>query len=315
MWVTDNITHDYRVPPNYRYGTTGLTIETEIILKAGRTNFEYKVSVINDQNYPVNGEYWTNIGFAPGSTPGRSKASTEGTYIVTPLEQIMMKPWWDWLFTAEEVIDSNKHIYKFDRLKEYKNWEDQGIWYAYPEVNTDYWGVINRETPQKTGLLRIADNSITTGMKFWSFGARQGEAADQTNYMDQTYWLRPFPELWGGLSQEFFRPTTFDPGENRTWSEFYAPTIGMKDITYSNKNGSYYVDINDEVIDIYTFMNTPELPLEITVMGEESELYSGSFTPSPIECFNVTLNDSLNNYYKIIVTRDGEELLTAEVIR
>lgn len=314
LWVTDNIEHDYRVSPNYRYGKTGLTLETEIILRSGHTNFEYKITLKNN-HYPTNAEYWTNIGFAPGSTPGFSKVPIDGTYIVAPFDKIMIKPWWDWLYDVEEVIDSNNHIYKFDRLKYYKNWQNQGIWYAYPEVQKKFWGVINRESPYKTGLLRVSKNDITTGMKFWSFGAKQGEAADSTNYKDQTYWLRPFPELWSGITQEFFKTTSFQADEVKVWSEFYSPIIGMDDVTYSNQHGSCYVEFLDNSVNIFSFINTPNTPANITILGDDIAIYNSDFSPKTETSHLVTLRESQHKKYTVIINRDDMVLLKTDVYR
>ena len=118
-------------------------------------------------------------------------------------------------------------------LRQYGNWPDWGIFYAQGGMqNRNFWGVINHDNQE--GLIRVADNQFTSGMKFWTFGYPTSKGLDMAA-MRQTS-NRPFIELWAGSVSEFFRTAPIAPGETQKQAEVYAPTIGLPDITSANDN-------------------------------------------------------------------------------
>ena len=69
-------------------------------------------------------------------------------------------------------------LYEFDRLRRFENWSDRGIAYAVPDMrDTNFWGVINGDNG--AGIIRVADNNVTRGLKLWTWGYDQTADIDQ----------------------------------------------------------------------------------------------------------------------------------------
>jgi hypothetical protein len=58
---------------------------------------------------------------------------------------------------------------RFEKLRYFKNWPTAGIAYAAPDMQGgNFWGVINHDNEE--GIIRIADNRVTRGLKMWTWG-------------------------------------------------------------------------------------------------------------------------------------------------
>jgi hypothetical protein len=121
----------------------------------------------------------------------------------------------------------------------FSSWQDDGILYAYPSATAPFWGVINHDAHE--GLFRIADNSGSTpGMKMWTWGYSQSQI-DPTNPQNADNSSRPYIELWGGVSHQFFTPATLAGGATKQWTESYLPTVGLDQVTSASADGAAHV--------------------------------------------------------------------------
>ncbi len=78
---------------------------------------------------------------------------------------------------AQEERTGLIDVYDFETLRVFGNWADLGIVYAFPDVSkANFWGVINHDNGE--GIFRIADNSVTPGLKIWTWGYPQTAELD-----------------------------------------------------------------------------------------------------------------------------------------
>src|SRR5690606_37993924 len=93
---------------------------------------------------------------------------TANTEIIAPIDVVKMPPWWSATIAQEELTDA-PDIYIYDNLRIFENWADKGIAYAFPTIShSNFWGVINHDNDE--GLIRVADNTISQGLKIWTWG-------------------------------------------------------------------------------------------------------------------------------------------------
>ncbi|CAM9314482.1 unnamed protein product [Chrysoparadoxa australica] len=234
-------------------GATGLTCRITIGLRKDSSAVEYHVEIFNDSGSDVaNYEYWTCMLIAPGSNPD-DPVCPVNSEIIVKAEHIELRDdpeWWAWMRGAEErdtrpeyqgnkgkFADDNGpgSVYLLNNLRHFENWENQGIAYTYPQMESDFWGVINHDNEE--GLMRVADNSVTIGMKWWLWGATQSFPEDRYQVSE-----RPYIELWGGVTQQFFKYTSMANGARKEWTEYFLTTLGISDVTTSNENGSLYLE-------------------------------------------------------------------------
>jgi hypothetical protein len=112
-------------------------------------------------------EYWVSATFAPGSAPGEGSATME---VLSNVETVQHIGWSPWMAQVEEPAPGPRMLY-LDKLNRMVNWSDLGIAYGQdldvlPQA--DWWGVVNHENSE--GVIRVSDNEITHGMKFWTWG-------------------------------------------------------------------------------------------------------------------------------------------------
>lgn len=208
------------------YGKTNIKCTFTVSLAAGETTLRTDVLLENPNNHDTPYECWINTGLSPGSKPGDTRL-TDGAEMILKAKWCKLPQYSKRLWDVEEPI---KRLYQFffhfDKLKWYKNHPDMGVIYPWPEVSENFWGVINHDNEE--GIFRIADNSITPGLKIWTFGYEKSvniDPATEPNYH------RPFLELWAGTSREFFVPAILPARSDLAWSEWYTPSVGMEDVT------------------------------------------------------------------------------------
>ena len=101
------------------------------------------------------------------------------------------------------------------------------------------------QSPERRRNFRIANNrEYTPGMKFWTWGYRQGTYANPRRPLVTP--AGPYIELWAGNSPEFFSNTQMAAGEVKQWDEYYIPTVGLPKVTYANQNALIYLDIAND---------------------------------------------------------------------
>ncbi|MDA3851750.1 MAG: DUF5107 domain-containing protein [Spirochaetaceae bacterium] len=262
MWYTDDREESPTPPHKFNNGVTGITSRVTYRLEKDSTAVEMKVELRNPSRQDVPYEYWTCITFAPGSEPGNSR--TDGNArIVAPVEEVIAD------YSANNWMLSGQTwpLSKFDQLDEWKN---EGILYAYPRMTENWYGVLNQNNQE--AFLRIGDNSITPGLKFWTWGHRQGENVDPLE--SSMNGARPYIELWSGNSLKFFSDATLEGRETLGWSEYYYPTIGLDDISYANEFGAFYLE--DNILKIS--MNQPGEDYEFQITSDDSVIWEEGFT-------------------------------------
>ncbi len=229
MSITDDIDATAATPSKFTYGNTGLAVDATVTLFHDRSSVDMALVLTNTKTTDVHYEYWTCATLAPGSEPGSPRA-TANAEIIAPLSQIQTT-WGGWL--------SGPEVRAWDQsLSLFSNWQDDGILYAYPSMVAPYWGVINHDAHE--GLLRIADNSMTPGLKMWTWGYPQSQI-DPTDPNNASNSARPYIELWGGVSHQFFTPATMASGASKLWTESYLPTIGLDQVTSASAYGAAHV--------------------------------------------------------------------------
>lgn len=243
-WVDDETKS---VPPRFQpYAkASGLVLNYYVTLSAGRKALDTKIEIVNSTDKNHKYEYWTNVAMAPGSEPGNPKA-TAGAEIIYPLE-VVSTSWCRVNYNCRKTISVEERVkggkIKFNKLRHFKNWSHWGIMYAEPDMQgKNFWGVINHDNEE--GLIRIADNSFTEGMKFWAFGYDTSKDIDPYTDTSADYYFRPFIELWAGNVSEFFKLDQIQAGVVESQNETYAPTVGLPGISAANENFLAFVQAN-----------------------------------------------------------------------
>ncbi len=229
MSLTDNIAPTSVTPAKFNYGTTGLKCDATVTLYRNRSSIDLAIQLTNTHTSDINYEYWTLTTLSPGSDPA-NPAATGNTEIIAPIPQIQTT-WGGWLSGPEyRTWDQS--------LSLFSNWQDQGIIYAYPAATQPWWGVINHDAHE--GIFRIADNTQTPGLKMWTWGYQQSQInpSDPNNAANSA---RPYIELWGGVSHQFFTPVTLAAGAGKQWTESFLPTVGLDQVTGASADGAAYV--------------------------------------------------------------------------
>jgi len=268
------------VPTNFRrYGRkTGLELAYFVTLRAGRAALDTRIEIRNPTSASQDYEYWTNASLAPGSDPARP-AATAGAEIIYPL-QFVTAAWCpnesrcrQTLAQATPATSSlgQPQAWDFGALRQYRNWPEWGIFYAWPDMaNRNFWGVINHDNQE--GVIRIADNQLTRGLKFWTFGYPTSKDIDAQKTRNP---YRPFIELWAGATREFFRTRSIAAGATDSQAEVYAPTQGLKNVTHANDNFVADLRVADgqllgEVVCLY-----PDAPLSYRALAGDKMLAGG----------------------------------------
>lgn len=213
-------------PTQFKYGATNIVCYFEVSLKDKVSALKTSITLVNQDNREVSYEYWTNVGVAPGSVVGNTQCD-DATEIIGNIQNVKIPSTWADLQNVEEYISSE--IYRFEKLRWYKNWTNEGILYGWP-VGGNFWGAVNHKN--KEAILRVSDNSKTSGLKIWTFGYNQSRGFDPANNIN---YRRPFIEMWAGVSKEFFSPARLQPKAILQIDEYYIITKGLSCFTHANE--------------------------------------------------------------------------------
>ncbi|MCF8236505.1 MAG: DUF5107 domain-containing protein [Bacteroidales bacterium] len=299
-------------PGKFNNGVTDVICTSTVRLEKGKTSFELNHSLQNTKSSEVILEYWTCATLAPGSVP-ENTFTPANSKIIAPIDFVYLKDdWWSWMGNAEvPAPQQGNHVFYYDNLASYDNWNDMGIAYAFPNLQESYYGVVNNTNSE--GVFRISDNAGTTpGMKFWTWGAQQGLNADPENFYENA---RPYIELWSGLSTQFFEDASLDANETLSWTETYLTSLGMDDVSTVNEHGALHVEtISGEEARFETsvFMNLPDsvFTLDIDLEGEiDISILKSEFTAQSNGSSDYTL------YLADYAIPDGDYELKAVISR
>jgi hypothetical protein len=299
-------------PPQYNLGATGLKVTYYVSLKAGRAAIDTVVVIENPGDTTVKYEYWTNTTLAPGSDPADPK-TTSGAEIIAPVDMIKIPSYWTGIAAQEKQLGFID-VYEFNNLRSFENWSDMGIAYAFPDMqDINFWGVINHDNQE--GIFRIADNSITPGMKIWTWGYPQTISIDPYTASTEA---RPYIELWAGVTREFWQRTEISPNHQLEIKETYSPSVGLDDVTHANSNFLVNIEVEDttsvncQVFGIYPDQVVTASFLLDGVVVQEVQI---TLDPDDGNFFSITLPEqSRDGLLELVIEDDDGNILFTDSV-
>ncbi len=326
MTKVDTINH--RLDSRFRYGATGLEIEVSYTVYKDRPSVDMNVSIHNPGGEAKEYEYWTLTTLGPGRPLHEGSPTMEH---LAPLEKIRRDSAYTWMANVERRVnpeapansEAGRELY-FDNMRYFSRWltgtQTGGIAYGLdlptnPQGN--WWGVVNHENAE--GVIRVSDNTITRGMKFWTWGFN---ASFDTNPYSRGNSARPYVEPWGGVSDRFFLPDVLGPGETKSWTETFMPLMDMHDVTNATADGAGHVEFGDDgSVTGYVFPTGEAdqvLRAVLTDAATGQVLATETFRPDPYESFKLTGDAQGAETVQLTVTSlsaGGDVVLTAEAAR
>jgi hypothetical protein len=309
MSLTDNF--DYSAAPGrFRRGSTGIEAIYYVTLKADRAALDARVVLKNPQPRTLQYEYWTCTTLAPGSDPKNPK-TTGGAEIIAPIKAYSTPHWSANLSDGDESAGTGKS--RFEKLRYFKNWPTMGIAYAAPDMGGgNFWGVINHDNEE--GIIRIADNKVTPGLKMWTWGFPS--FTNETDARTDPTEARPYVELWAGVSDQFFRSAEFPAQGEVSIPETYSPTVGMGNVTDANQNILINLAAEASAVTLQFFSLEPATPLRVTLKRGDAILFNDVVTPDPTNGNRISApvpeGHSGEQVDLTITTAEGRELIAAE---
>lgn len=271
MEYTDNASFS-NAPSKFNNGITGITCQVDISVYRGSSVWDFEVTLINNRNETVKYEYWTCTTMTPGSEIGNT-GSPLNSEMVVPIEL------YEAAWSPGSWIGSYGSLYNFSNINFFNEWEDMGIAYAH-DLSDNYWGVINHNNEE--GIFRIANNSETFGMKFWTWGKDQ---IDNDLFNFSNGGADNYIELWAGVSDYFFSDATLSPNEVKSWKETYSATVGLSAINAINENAAVDLqwDADNQTLDYKLNVFSPFNMYDINLSLENNgsiPIQQKSFTPN-----------------------------------
>jgi hypothetical protein len=297
-------------PSRFRSGSTGIEAATYITLKADRAALDVRVVLKNPQDKPIDYEYWTCTTLAPGSDPKNPK-TTGGAEIIAPIRAYTTPHWSANLAEADESLGPGQS--RFEKLRYFRNWPTMGIAYAAPDMQGgNFWGVINHDSEE--GIIRIADNRVTPGLKMWTWGF--SSFANETDARKDPKPQRPYVELWAGVSDQFFHRATFPALGTVSVPETYSPTVGMSNVTQANENILINLSAEAASVNLQFFSLEPAKPLRVALKRGDTVLFDDAVKADPTNgnriSATVPAGLSGEQVELTISTAEGKELIAAE---
>jgi hypothetical protein len=297
-------------PPRFRPGSTGIEATTYVTLKADRAALDVRVMLKNPQDKTIDYEYWTCTTLAPGSDPRRPR-TTGGAEIIAPIQAYSTPHWSANLADGDESLGVGQS--RFEKLRYFRNWPTMGIAYAAPDMGAaNFWGVINHDNEE--GIIRIADNTVTPGLKMWTWGFPS--FTNETDARKDPNPQRPYIELWAGVSDQFFHSARFPALGEVSIPETYAPTVGMSNVTHANENILINLVAEAARVTLQFFSIEPATPLRVTLKRGDAVLFNDAVTADPKNGNRVSATipegGSGGQVRLTIRTAEGKELIAAE---
>ncbi len=297
-------------PGRFFKGTTGIEATYYVTLKADRAALEARVVLKNPQDKAIEYEYWTCTTLAPGSDPNHPR-TTGGAEIIAPIEAYTTPAWWKSLSDADEGAGAGNH--RFEKLRYFKNWPTMGIAYAAPDMQGgNFWGVINHDNEE--GIIRIADNKLTRGLKMWTWGFPS--FTNETDARKEPTEARPYVELWAGVSDQFFHRAQLPAHGEVSIPETYSPTVGMSNVTAANENILINFSATASAVNLQFFSIEPATPLRVTLKRGDTILFNEAVTADPKNGNRISAalpaGSSGEQVRLTITTADDKELIAAE---
>ena len=296
-------------PRQFFRGSTSLEATYYVTLKADRAALDARMVLKNPQARTIKYEYWTCTTLAPGSDPNNPKA-TGGAEIIAPIKAYQTPHWSKNLADGEESAGGDTS--RFEKLRYFKNWPTMGIAYAAPDMQGgNFWGVINHDNEE--GIIRIADNKVTPGLKMWTWGFPS--FTNQTDARKDPNEAQPYVELWAGVSDQFFHSADFPATGEVTIPETYSPTVGMSNVTHANDNMLVNLSAEASRVNLQFFSLEPATPLRVTLKRGDAVLFDDDVRADPKNGNRVSAAIPAGNGEQVrltIRTAEGKELIAAE---
>jgi hypothetical protein len=297
-------------PGKFRRGFTGIEATTYVTLKEGRAALDARMVLKNPQDKTISYEYWTCTTLAPGSDPNNPK-TTGGAEIIAPIDAYRTPAWSADLSRGDESLSPG--ISRFEKLRYFRNWPAMGIAYAAPDMRGgNFWGVINHDNDE--GIIRIADNNVTPGLKMWTWGF--ASFTNETDPRKDPNPQRPYVELWAGVSNEFFHSAEFPARGEVSIPETYSPTVGMSNVTHANENILINFSAEASAVNLQFFSVEPATPLRIVLKRGDADLFDEAVTADPKNGNRISArippHGSGERVRLTITTAEGKELIAAE---
>ena len=297
-------------PGKFRRGSTGIEATYYVTLKADRAALDARVVLKNPQDKTIDYEYWTCTTLAPGSDPKNPK-TTGGAEIIAPIQAYSTPHW------SANIADGDKNLgrgqSRFEKLRYFRNWPTMGIAYAAPDMGAaNFWGVINHDNEE--GIIRIADNTVTPGLKMWTWGFPS--FTNETDARKDPTEQRPYIELWAGVSDEFLHSADFPALGEVSIPETYSPTVGMSNVTHANENILINLTAAAASVNLQFFTIEPATPLRVTLKRGDAVLFNDAVQADPKNgnriSATIPAGGSGNQVQLTIRTAAGKELIAAE---
>ena len=300
----------FGAPGKFRRGFTGIEATTYVTLKADRAALDARMVLKNPQDRTIRYEYWTCATLAPGSDPKNPKA-TGGAEIIAPIHAYRTPAWSANLSRGDESLGTGTS--RFEKLRYFRNWPSPGIAYAAPDMQGgNFWGVINHDNDE--GIIRIADNTVTPGLKMWTWGFPS--FTDETDPRKDPNPQRPYVELWAGASNEFFHSAEFPALSEVSIPETYSPTVGMSNVTHANENILINLTAETSGVNLQFFSIEPATPLRITLKRGDAVLFDDAVKADPKSGNRISARipaGSGGEQVRLTIrTAEGKELIAAE---
>ncbi|SDT55668.1 DUF5107 domain-containing protein [Bradyrhizobium canariense] len=297
-------------PKRFRPGSTGIEATTYVTLKADRAALDARVVLKNPQDKTIDYEYWTCTTLAPGSDPNNPK-TTGGAEIIAPIQAYTTPHWSANLADGDKSLGPGRS--RFEKLRYFRNWPTMGIAYAAPDMQGgNFWGVINHDNEE--GIIRIADNTVTPGLKMWTWGYQS--FTNETDARKDPEPQQPYVELWAGVSDQFFHSANFPALGKVSVSETYSPTVGMSNVTQANENILINLSAEASGVNLQFFSIEPDTPLRVTLKRGGAVLFDDTVQADPKNGnrISATIPEGLSGeqIQLTIRTAEGSELIAAE---
>jgi hypothetical protein len=307
MSLTDNF--DYSTKPK-KFGTsTGVEATYYVTLKADRAALDTRVVLKNPHDQTIDYEYWTCTTLAPGSDP-KSPRTTGGAEIIAPIQVYTTPDWSTNLSDGDTSLGPGKS--RFEKLRYFRNWPTMGIAYAAPDMQGgNFWGVINHDNEE--GIIRIADNTLTPGLKMWTWGFPS--FTNETDARKDPGEARPYIELWAGVSDQFFHSAHFSALGEVSVTETYSPTVGMSNVTHANANILINLAAEGSGVKLQFFAIEPAAPLRVTLKRGDAVLFDDLVNADPKDGNRISAaipaGGGGEQVQLTIRTAEGKELIAA----
>jgi hypothetical protein len=297
-------------PKQFERGSTGIEATYYVTLKADRAALDTRIVLKNPQQRPIDYEYWTCTTLAPGSDPNHPEA-TGGAEIIAPIATYSTPRWYASLSEADDRAGPGTR--RFEKLRYFRNWPTMGIAYAAPDMQGGhFWGVINHDNEE--GIIRIADNRVTPGLKMWTWGFPS--FTNQTDPRKDPTPAQPYVELWAGVSDQFFHKASFPALGEVAVAETYSPTVGMSNVTDANEHMLVDLAAGAAGVDLQFFSVEPAAPLRVTLKRGDAVLFDAPVNADPKNGNRISAplpaGGSGDRIKLTIATAEGKELIAAE---